>query len=63
MAAVTTVQEMQTFLQVQYCDYAEMLQLNILLFEKHQQVLQHGDVVRSQQQDHLIWVDSVKTHR
>lgn len=47
------VQRIQTFLEVEYCNYAKLLELNIFLFEKYQQVLQHGNIVRSQQLDHL----------
>lgn len=47
------VQRIQTFLEIEYCNHAKLLEFNIFPFEKHQQVLQHGNVVRSQQLDHI----------
>lgn len=42
-------QQIQTFLEVEYGNYAKMLEFNIFVLEKYQQVLRHGNVVRSQQ--------------
>lgn len=46
-------QRVQTFLELEYCNYAKLLELHICLFEKHRQVIQHVNVVRSQQLQHL----------
>lgn len=39
-----------------------MLELHIFLSEVNQQVVQHGAVVRSQQLELIIWVNSVETN-
>ena len=54
--------KIQTFLQVEYCNYAELLELHIFLSEVNQQVVQHGAVVRSQQLELIIWGNSVETN-
>jgi len=45
----------QTFLEVRYCNHSELLPLHIFAFEKRQQEVQHGDVVRSEQPDRVLW--------